>query len=179
MQSLGGNIYTMQKHITLFIFVLCAVFTAQDLYAQNANSISAEINVSANVIQSIELITVNSMTFGDIRSGQEEIYINPINNLNAGFMIAVGTPGAQFRLTYLKQRQLINSNGNGNLTFVYELSGNEIEEQATSDILESDNKSLIFNNEGRYFIWVGGRVDLRNARPGNYSGDFTIEIDYI
>lgn len=169
----------MQKRISIIFLLLLSGLTVEKSTAQNNDSITAEINVSATVIQSIELITVNSMSFGDIQPGQEEIYINPINNLNAGFMIAVGTPGAQFRLTYLKDRQLINSNGKGNLIFSYELSGNSEEEQSTADLLGFDNRNLIFNTEGRYYIWVGGRVDLRNAQPGNYSGDFTIEIDYI
>lgn len=169
----------MQKRISIIFLLLLSGLTVEKSTAQNNDSITAEINVSATVIQSIELITVNSMSFGDIQPGQEEIYINPINNLNAGFMIAVGTPGAQFRLTYLKDRQLINSNGKGNLIFSYELSGNSEEEQSTADLLGFDSRNLIFNTEGRYYIWVGGRVDLRNAQPGNYSGDFTIEIDYI
>ena len=169
----------MQNCIIFFFLFLLAALTVQESYAQNNESISAEINVSATVIQSIQLITVNSMTFGDLQPGQEEVYINPISNLNAGFMIAVGTPGAQFRLTYLKDRQLINSNGTGNLVFTYELAGNFEEEQGTAELLGSDNRSLVFNTEGRYYIWLGGRVNLINARPGNYQGDFTIEIDYI
>jgi hypothetical protein len=169
----------MKNWITFFYLFLLAALTVQDSYAQNNDSISAEINVSATVTQSIELITVNSMTFGDLQPGQEQVYINPISNLNAGFMIAVGTPNAQFRLTYLTNIQLINSNGKGNLVFTYELAANFEEEQSTAELLGNDNRNLIFNNEGRYYIWVGGRVNLRNAQPGNYSGDFTIEIDYI
>lgn len=147
--------------------------------AQDKDKISAQINVSAEVIQSIELITVNTVQFGDIQPSQKQIYVNPVNNLNAGFMIAVGTPGAEFRLNYLPERVLTQAGGNASLTFEYEISGNTEDDQASSELLEQDNRNIRFNSEGRFYIWVGGSVNLEEAAPGNYEGDFTIEIDYI
>lgn len=159
----------------LFLFLTCGTVLAQN---QESN-ISAQVNVNAEVMQSIELITVQSMQFGNTQPGQRIIYVNPINDLNAGYMIAVGTPDAEFRLNYLPERELTQIDGDGSLTFEYEISGNDVEDQATSELLELDNRNIRFNNEGRYYIWVGGRVNLNNAAPGNYEGDFTIEIDYI
>lgn len=149
------------------------------LYAQEPTRFTAQVNISADVIQSIELITVNSMTFGNAQPGQESIYVNPVNDLNAGFMIAVGTPEAEFRLNYLTERELTRIEGQGSLTFRYELSGNSIEDQTSSELIENDNRNIRFNTEGRFYIWVGGEVNLQNAQPGSYEGDFTIEIDYI
>lgn len=143
------------------------------------DSIVGRVLVSAQVIQSIELVTVNSMTFGNAQPGQKELYVNPINDANAGFMIAIGTPGVEFRLDYLNARRLTNVDGEGFLTFTYEISGNDLEDQDSSELLNNDNRSIRFNNDGRYYLWVGGRVNLENAQPGNYEGDFTIEIDYI
>lgn len=170
------------RNLSLTVFI--AFFTlgtalGQNTATSNGNSISAEVNVSAQVIPSIELITVNSMRFGNAQPGQRAIHVNPVNSLNAGYMIAVGTPGAEFRLFYLPERELTQIDGDGSLTFEYEISGNDVEEQATSELLELDNRNIRFNSEGRYYIWVGGRVNLENASPGNYEGDFTIEIDYI
>lgn len=164
----------------LLLTVFIALFTLGTAFAQNGNQeISARVNVSAEVIQSIELITVQSMQFGNSQPGQREIYVNPVNSLNAGYMIAVGTPEAEFRLYYLPERELTQVDGDGSLTFEYEISGNDIEDQSTSELLELDNRNIRFNRNGRYYIWVGGRVNLENANPGNYEGDFTIEIDYI
>lgn len=119
------------------------------------------------------------MTFPSLQPGQREIYVNPVNSLNAGYMIAVGTPDAEFRLNYLPKRELTQINGTETLTFTYEISGNTEENQATSELLELDNRNIRFNSEGQYYIWLGGRVNIENAAPGNYEGDFTIEIDYI
>ncbi len=169
------------KRITLFT-ILISFLTFTQVLAQNEQSsqvFSATINVNAVVIPSIELITVNSMTFGNLQPGQREVYVNPVNSVNAGFMIAVGMPRSEFRLNYLQERELTQIDGDGTLTFEYELSGNIEENQSTSELLELDNRNIRFNNEGRYYIWVGGRLNLENAQPGNYEGDFTIEIDYI
>ena len=148
-------------------------------YSQESNQLSAEVSIQANVIQTIELITVNSMTFGNTQPGQEIIYVNPVNDLNAGFMIANGTPDAEFRLDYELDRQLNRIEGEGSLNFRYELSGNSIEDQTSSEIIDYEDRNLRFNNQGTFYIWVGGEVNLTNAQPGNYEGDFTIEIDYI
>ena len=165
----------------LSVIFLISIFITQSLFAQNDQdqSISASVNVNAEVIQSIELITISTMQFGNVQPGQQQIYVNPITDLNAGFMIAVGTPNAEFRLNYLPERELTQIEGDATLTFTYEISGNSVEDQSTSELLELDNRNIRFNEEGRFYIWVGGRVNLENAAPGNYEGDFTIEIDYI
>lgn len=165
------------RFLTALLFL--SAFSISQLNAQEADKVSAFVSITAEVVQSIELITVNSMTFGNTQPGQQEIYVNPINDVNAGYMIAVGTPGAEFRLDYFEQRVLTQTNGDGTLTFTYEISSNDMEDQASSELLDYENRNIIFNSEGRFYIWVGGRVNLENAKPGNYEGDFTIEIDYI
>lgn len=165
---------------TIFLAVIFLIFSPLAIAQSSAeDAVSGNIRVDAVVIPSIELITVNSMTFGNTQPGQREIYVNPVNSLNAGFMIAVGMPDSEFRLNYLPERELTQSDGNATLTFTYEISGNTVENQSTSELLEVDNRNIRFNDEGRYYIWIGGRVNLENAQPGNYEGDFTIEIDYI
>lgn len=161
------------------VFFFTSLFTLTAKAQQNPTEFNASVNISAEVVQSIQLITVNAMTFGNIQPGQLEIYVNPINDVNAGYMIAVGTPEAEFRLDYLTTRNLTNVENEGFLIFQYELSGNDNEDQASSELIDNNNRTIRFNSDGRYYIWVGGRVDLENATPGSYEGDFTIEIDYI
>ncbi|MBO6524752.1 MAG: hypothetical protein JJ971_13055 [Balneolaceae bacterium] len=166
-----------------YLLIICSVFFSSTSLSAQENDpkprVTALVNISAEVVQSIQLITVNSMTFGNVQPGQLEIYVNPINDVNAGYMIAVGTPGAEFRLDFQQIRNLTNVEDEGFLTFQYELSGNDTEDQSSSVLIENENRSIIFNEEGEYHIWVGGRVNIENATPGSYEGDFTIEIDYI
>lgn len=166
------NMKQLLKILILFSFL------SSNINAQ-VNRVSASVNITANVEQSIQLITVNAMTFGDIEPGQLEIFVNPVIDVSSGYMIAVGTPEAEFRLDYLNVRNLTNVENEGFLTFQYVLSGNDTEDQASSELIDNDNRTIRFNNEGTFHIWVGGRVNLENATPGSYEGDFTIEIDYI
>lgn len=170
------------KQLALQFIIWSVSLTSFSLSAQESSprtTVTALVNISAEVVQSIQLITVNSMTFGNVQPGQLEIYVNPINDVNAGYMIAIGTPGAEFRLDFQQIRNLTNVEDEGFLTFQYELSGNDTEDQASSVLIENENRSIVFNEDGEFHIWVGGRVNIENATPGSYEGDFTIEIDYI
>ena len=168
----------MKRTLLIALFLVLGNY-----YAKGQSSETANVNVSAQVIGStqsaIEIITVNTIHLGSVQPVNGQININPVTNLNAGYMIAVGNPEAEFRLNYLPDRILNQINGNGSLTFSYRISGNDEEDQATSEPLDLENRNLRFNEEGRYYIWVGGIIDLSNAAPGSYEGDFTIEIDYI
>jgi hypothetical protein len=152
----------------------------KSIFAQKSSQkVETSIRIETTIVSSIELITVKSITVGNLQPGQEEVYINPISDINSGYMIAVGAPGADFRLNFERTRTLTQVNGDGSLIFEYELSGNDLEDQNSAELVSEDFRNLKFNTEGQYHIWVGGTINLRNARPGNYDGDFTIEIEYI
>jgi len=162
-----------------------AVITFLLLYSASADAqtdsrgLSAEINVSATVIQSIELITVQNIRLDNIEPENDQYYISPVNDINAGHMIANGNANADIRITYQAEQELTQTNGRGIINIRYQLSGNTTNDQITSEILDADNRNLNFNNQGRYFIWVGGTIFIDEYIPGNYEGEFTIEIEYI
>lgn len=145
----------------------------------NTSDFSANIDIKANVIRSIELITVKSMDVTQAQPGQLEIVINPITDAAAGHMIAVGTADADIQINYFKDRELTRTDGPGVLVFTYEVSTNVEDNQGTSELIDDDSRVQKLNREGRLFLWVGGRINLERANPGTYEGDFTIEIDYI
>lgn len=146
--------------------------------AQNVAS-DVSIDVSAQVISSIEMITIQSMQLNGAETENNRIQINPQASANAGKMIAIGTPNSDIRISFLQQRELTRRNGSESLIFNYQLAGNAQDDQATAEILDSENRDFQFNSEGRFYIWVGGNVDISTATPGNYQGEFTLEIDYI
>lgn len=160
--------------ISLFtiLFSLFAVCS----YAQEQR---VSINISATVDGTIELVTIQTLDLqnADIQDGT--IQINPILSSNAGNMVARGNPGSNFRLNYLETRELTNIEGTGVLFFAYQIAGNAIDEQNSAELLDQESRELQFNDEGEFHIWIGGRIDLTNAVPGNYEGDFSIEIEYI
>lgn len=172
-------ILTKHRHLMRFLIFIIILFFPFLASAQENETVSAQLNITAEVSQSIELITVNQLTLENSQPGQIIITINPINDLNSGHMVAIGAPEAEFRLYYELEKRLDRIDGPGYLTFRYELSGNTIDDQSSSDIIQYENRNLRFSNEGTFYIWLGGELNLENALPGNYKGDFTIEIDYI
>lgn len=149
---------------------------------QNNRATSISITASAEVLSAdIELITISDMGLLEARRLQDgdEIYINPVFDPEAGIMLASGQPGAQIRVSYLAEMEVSRREGPGTLFFVYEVSGFPGNNQRESELLNVIERELRFNENGEFYFWIGGRVDLSNAIPGNYDGEFTIEIEYI
>ena len=166
----------MLKYSALFFTLFFITFLKT--FAQENSGQQVSISVSAEIISSIDLITVRPIDFNNSSRNDGQITINPVVSGRAGKMIAQGTPGASFRITFLRQRDLVNVDGNNVLFFRYMVSGNTEDDQSTSELLEDDNRALQFNEDGQYFIWVGGDVNLQSAPPGNYEGEFTLELEY-
>ena len=143
------------------------------------NSDQVTINVSATVNGSIELITIQTMDFQQVDRQNNIVEVDPIQSERAGKLVARGAPGTEFRLNYLPEREITNTTGVGLLMFYYNVAGNGIDEQETSELLGQEAREMRFNSDGEFYIWVGGRVDLNDAEPGSYEGEFTIEIEYI
>ncbi|WP_069133312.1 hypothetical protein [Rhodohalobacter halophilus] len=162
-----------KKALGLFIISLLPLIGA----AQNQQNVS--INVSATVAGTVEMITINTVDFENIEREGSVVRVDPIFGERAGKMIARGTPNAEFRVDYIRERELVNLDGDGIIFFNYEVAGNRIDDQETSELLDQDIRDLQFNDDGEYYFWIGGSVDLSDINPGSYQGEFTIEIEYI
>ncbi|PAU93295.1 hypothetical protein CK503_12800 [Aliifodinibius salipaludis] len=172
----------MNKNISTFflLFVTLLLVPMGSLLAQqNENGTDVNINVSAQVISSIEMITINSMNLSEVEPENNRISINPQNSTNAGKMIAIGNPNSEIRISYLEQRELTQPQRSETLIFNYEVAGNTEDDQSSAKILDRENRDFEFNEDGRFYLWIGGNVDISTASPGNYQGEFTIDIEYI
>ncbi len=154
------------------------------LQAQNQQDNRTSISISASAIvvgSDIELVTISDMGILDASRLQEgmEVYINPVFDAEAGIMRASGAANAEIRVSYLAEMEVTRREGPGSLFFVYEVSGYPGQNQRESELLTETERELRFNEDGVFYFWIGGRVDLSNAQPGNYDGEFTIEIEYI
>ena len=177
--SLSKKSYNLKLlFLLMFLFYLPPI-TGQN---QNGNERSVNISASATVIGGdIELKTISDMGIIDAQRLQQEniVYINPVFDPEAGIMRARGAPGALIRVSYLEEMEVTRREGPGKLFFVYEVSGYAGDNQRESELLDQIERELRLNDEGEFFFFIGGRVDLTEALPGNYDGEFTIEIEYI
>ena len=157
--------------ILFFIFLLSAV------HGQNSISISA----SATVVESagIELITLKDITVDESSAQNGSLDISPLTSDKAGKMLVKGKSNSSIRLSYMNQLALVNTTGDGSITFDYIVNGNKEDNQAASQPLDQIERIVQFNDRGEYYLWLGGHVDISNAQPGSYDGEFTIQIEYI
>lgn len=140
------------------------------------------ITATATVIgNAIELLTISEMSLiqASQLQQQDEIYINPVFDAEAGIMKAIGQPNAQVRVSYIAEREIFRREGPGSLVFYYEVSGLGSDNQRESELLEDLEREVRLNENGEFYFWIGGRVNLGNALSGSYDGEFTIEIEYI
>lgn len=169
-----------KNHLLIFMigFVGFLNIHSHSAFAQKNNT-DLSISVSAEVISSIEMITIQSVNLSKEEPVNDHIHVNPLNSANAGKMIAIGTPNSDIRISFLEQRELTRQKGAETLLFNYEVAGNSQDDQSTAEILDQENRDFEFNENGRFYLWIGGSVDISTASPGNYQGEFTLEIAYI
>lgn len=169
----------MTRFFTTVLFLAGSILIGHsNARAQQSNN-KVSISVSAKVISSIEMITIQSMDLSNAKPQNNRITINPQTNANAAKMVATGTPNANIRISFLRQRELTRQNGSETLLFNYRVAGNAKDDQSTAEILNRENRDFKFNDKGQFYLWIGGNVDISTAVPGNYQGEFTIDIEYI
>ncbi len=161
---------------TMFALFMLLIFQP-GIHAQSSISIRA----SATVIEviDIQLVPLNDMVIDESYALNGIIDISPITGEQAGKILVKGKINSLIRLSYLAQQPIVNTTGDGMILCKYTVSGYQSDNQHASQILDSPAHVPQFNEKGEYYLWVGGRIDLNNARPGNYSGEFIFEIEYI
>ncbi|MFH5833719.1 hypothetical protein ACG2F4_06220 [Halalkalibaculum sp. DA3122] len=169
----------MKRLHLIYIIGLSVLLAGLHAGKVNAQGNDVSIDVSANVISSVELLTLRSMQLSGDEAINEVIQIDPTTSANAGKMVAYGTPNSDIRISYLTSRELTRMQGTETLMFNYRVAGNQQEDQGSAELLDIENREFRFNQDGKFFLWIGGNVDISTATPGNYQGEFTLEIEYI
>jgi len=168
-----------RKKYTHVLFIVSMMLTVpfSTIMGQSSYSITA----SATVVEAtgIELITLKDITIDETSAENGLLTISPLTDEKAGKMLIRGKPNSTIRLSYMNQLALVNTTGQGTIEFDYVVSGNKNDNQAASQPLDQVERIVQFSETGEYYLWLGGQVDLSKALPGNYDGEFTIEIEYV
>jgi hypothetical protein len=170
--------HRLRKLVIRIMISLCLLLLFQPcIHAQNSVSIRA----SATVVEEtgIQLVPINDMIIDESSAHNQIIDISPITDQAAGKILVKGKINAMIRLSYRHQQIVVNTSGEGTLAFDYVVSGFPSDDQKASRFLDALENAPQFNEKGEYYLWVGGRVNISNARPGNYEGEFILEIEYI
>ncbi len=166
-------------HLLLLTSILLFCYLVLSSAEAKAQQSNVSVSISANVTRSIEMVTLRSMQLSGEDAQNGIITIDPTSSPNAGKMVAYGNPNSDIRISYLPTRELTRIQGTDVLTFTYQIAGNQQEDQTTAEPLETENRDFSFNDNGEFYLWIGGSVNISTAVPGNYQGEFTLEIEYI
>lgn len=163
----------------LFSLLLITNVHAQNGNSQDRSQSIISVSVSASIQTSIQVETLSNINFGRVSPGMTEIYINPRQDAGAGIMRITGQPNTLVRVSFLERRELIRIGGGQNLFFNFEVSAASEDDQFISEPLTMENRQIALSENGDYYFWIGGRMDLQGISFGQYEGEFTLEIDYI
>ena len=169
----------MRVGILIVLGLVPYSLVAQSNENNNGISASVSINATATVVESIEITTISNISLGSVTIGALNIFVNPQSDDGAGKLQITGRPNSMIRVTYIPQRELTRTGGPETLMFDYSLSGNTDDNQVNSQLIDPSRTDFMLGPDGRFFIWIGGQVDIQNAVFGQYEGEFAIEIDYI
>ena len=125
------------------------------------------------------MITIKDLTIDISRAKKGIITIAPLNDPDGGVMKVKGKAETHFRITFLSQMELMNEQGTDSLMIEYKVFGYPGNNQGASEAIDAVERVLRFNSDGLFYFWIGGRIDISKAKPGNYDGEFTLEIEYI
>ena len=161
--------------------LLCLLLLSGTMFAQEKESpfsASAKISVSATVVGTIELITLQDIDIGVVTPSMEFIIVKPDEDQGAGLIKFTGQPNLGIRIIFSQTVIMVAGDGS-TLTVEYLVNGNKINEQGTSIPLLESPAEVVMNNDGEYFIWIGCQLDITKVVPGQqYDGDFVIEVEY-
>ncbi|MBT3825249.1 MAG: hypothetical protein HOF96_09745 [Candidatus Marinimicrobia bacterium] len=161
----------LNNHI-LILFALGSALVGQDPKS------SPDINISAYVVDQIEVITISDIDAGIVLPGQAEKIISPITDGGAGILRLEGQGNSSIQISYSKQVTMTNLGTSQPLLMNYLLSGGPENDQSGSVLFTTNPANVSLNANGIFYIWVGCRFSLEGLVPGQYDGDFIVEVEY-
>jgi hypothetical protein len=172
--------YERRKIATLVVVLnlLLIYWNVPEAKAQTNNS--GRSVATANVIESLQLITIRDINLISPTYDSNQLFISPKESPFAGQFQISGSNRTTVRITYLKNEMIEELSGNGGvLELAYVLSGNTEDNQYQSILFgPSGEFDIQIGESGTYFLWVGAIVNTSNASAGEYLSEFTIELEY-
>ncbi len=153
--------------------------TAGMSFAQsNANT---NVTVEAAVIQGLTISATGNLNFGTIVAGTTPAALDAQTNSSAPLISVTGNGGSQITVTF----GTASLTGPGSaITFTPSVYGanSSANQSSSSEVLNNGtvNLSGTSGSPGNFYFWLGGSLSAipQAQTPGNYSGNWTITVNY-
>ncbi len=155
--------------------------TATALQAQESETFlkaTGVVQATAEVTDFVEMITLADINVGTVQPSQGIVNMDPRLDAGAGIIMLSGRPSASVRITYTPQVEMINAISGYTLTVNYNLAGHPHQNQNEATTFTTNPVQVQLGEEGEYYIWIGCLFNLSAVQPGQYDGDFVIEVEY-
>lgn len=162
----------MKKPIYIFFLIMLTSLG----FSQSKPEV--KVTIEATVVDYIEMITLADIDVGTVLPSDETLTLNPRTDQGAGIIALQGRQNASIQISYSALVEMTNINADRGLTVNYSVCGNAENDQAGSALLIANPATVQLNSTGEYYLWIGCSFSLLSIVPGQYDGDFSIEVDY-
>ncbi len=136
------------------------------------------LEVSATVVDFLEMITISDIDVGTVVASEDVLRLDPRTDQGAGLIKIEGRQNSSIQIAYSGQVEMVNLTTNSSMTVTYTLSGNGANAQSASQLFTTNPETVVLDDKGEFFIWIGCSFSLLDLAPGQYDGDFVVEVDY-
>ncbi|MDD4109168.1 MAG: DUF4402 domain-containing protein [Prolixibacteraceae bacterium] len=177
----------MKKFVFLFACTALMVISL-NFIVKSDNRESAVVDVSAEVLGSLDITSDVGVNFGNISSSTTgEVFLDPKGidhsyvgvSATAGHLTVSGDGTNLVRLGWPADVELVNGEL-ASMTYTLAVSGNgdDIQSSSSDLLLEGGycTVGLVANN---FYLWVGGSLGtLDNVDTGTYTGSVVFTVEY-
>lgn len=139
----------------------------------------ADVNIDAEVLQSLSITTDQNVDFGEILPGGTHTIDPETDETERGELSITGEDGEDILIDILPSDDVTLSDNDGNeLTFTSNLIGHESDAPGSAtEIVSGEAETL--SSGGDFYLWLGGDLEVpSDASSGSYSGEATISVEY-
>lgn len=160
--------------------IILVVFSIVLLHPLEAQRLSYSIDVSAVVVENLQLVTIRDLDLLLSSVQGNVIIINPTTDTNAGLFKIKGSPNRVIRINFTP-REIITEQkeGVGIVQAVYTMSTFGNDNQFASLLLTPGTADLRIGQQGEVFVWLGAEFDISQASQGSYISQFVLEMEYL
>lgn len=140
----------------------------------------AAVDSRAQVITQIVIESLSDLILDNEDGNIETVIIDPRSDVNASIIRVEGQRGLQIRINFPEEEELSPiDTSDGRIKLRYLVSWNTVQDQRGSTELVTQNDELRIGQDGILYLWMGGEVDISQAREGTYLGNFFLEVEYL
>ena len=162
----------MARNKTALVF-----FFTMILGLLKAQSASYTIEVSAVVVDNLQLINIRDIDLISPSVQGSLIIVNPNTSTYAGQFKILGSPNRTIRINYTIREILIEQkDGVGVVQAAYSMTTAMEDIQSASLLLPQGTAEVSIGPMGEVFIWLGAEFDISQATQGNYLSNFVLEF---